>query len=137
MLGRLAENRANDLLAQNYAANKQGLFYSGQLGKRRDTVDKGYTQQQTDAQTAYDRANAARQTALDRLGEFTADPNSPTGYSGTGQAGLDLTDLLSQAVGRQAARDANGGGDLAAAAQLGAPPTPPPLRRPPLRLPRW
>jgi enamine deaminase RidA (YjgF/YER057c/UK114 family) len=121
MLARLAENRANDLLAQNYAANKQGLFYSGQLGKRRDTVDKGYTQQQTDAQTAYDRANAARQTALDRLGEFTADPNSPTGYSGTGQAGLDLSDLLSQAVGRQAGRDANGGGDLAAAAQLGSP----------------
>jgi hypothetical protein len=119
MLSRMAESRANDLLAQNYAANKQGLFYSGQLGKRRDTVEKGYDQQKQDAQTAYDRGVQARAEALNRLGTITEDPNTAIGLSGTGEAGLSLADFLNQAVGRQTQQDASGGGDTAASAQVG------------------
>jgi hypothetical protein len=119
MLARMADNRAQDLLAQNYAANKQGLFYSGQLGKRRDTVEKGYDQQKQDAQTAYDRGVQARAEALNRLGTITEDPNTAIGLSGTGEAGLSLADFLNQAVGRQAQQDAGGGGDTAASAQVG------------------
>jgi hypothetical protein len=120
MLARMADQRAQDLLAQNYAANKQGLFYSGQLTKRRGDVDKGYDQQQSDAQTAYNRAATARQQALDRLGTVTADASSPLGYSATGQAGLDLSSLYNGAVSRAqaAAQDA---ADRAAAATAAQP----------------
>lgn len=121
MLQRMAENRANDLLAQNYNANKQGLFYSGQLGKRRDDVEKGYKQREDDARTSYDRANEARAAALDQLGTLVVDPTSPLGYSGTGDAFTQLAQLYGEAVGRQAHQDASGGGDLAAALSLPAP----------------
>jgi hypothetical protein len=103
MLARMADNRAKDLLSQNHAANHEGLFYSGQLSKRRGDVEKGYSQQQSDAQTAYDRAAAARAAALQQLGGITADPNNPLGYTGTGQAGLDLSDLYAGAIARQQA----------------------------------
>ena len=102
MLSRMADARAKDLLSANYAANKQGLFYSGQLGKRRGEIEKGYSQRQSDAQTAYDRQQAALNQALARLGTVVADPNSPTGYSATGQAGLDLANLYNDATGRAA-----------------------------------
>jgi hypothetical protein len=114
MLARMADNRANDLLATNHAANAQGLFYSGQLGKRRDDVTKGYQQQQDDATTANTRGNTARQEALDRLGTLTADASSPLGYTGTGQAGISLADLAAQSAARQIAANAGGGADLAA-----------------------
>lgn len=108
MLARMADNRAKDLLAQNYQANNEGLLYSGQLGKRRGDVEKGYSQQQSDAQTAYDRAATARTQALQALGTVSADPSNPLGYTGTGQAGLDLSDLYNGAVARRQALDAAG-----------------------------
>jgi hypothetical protein len=120
MLSRMAESRANDLLAQNYAANQQGLFYSGQLGKRRGQVEQGYGQREQDARTDFNRAAEARAAALDRLGTVVADPNSPTGYSATGQAGLDLSDLFNQAIFRRDAANV-GAGDLAAAQELASP----------------
>ena len=104
----MADNRAKDLLAQNYGANREGLFYSGQLGKRRGVVEKGYSQQQADAQTAYDRAAQARAQALQQLGGITADASNPLGYTATGQAGLDLADLYNGAVARRQALDAAG-----------------------------
>ena len=100
MLARMADARAKDLLATNYGANREGLFYSGQLGKRRGDVEKGYSQQESDARTSYNRQQEALNQALQRLGTITADPNSPTGYSATGQAGLDLTNLYNDATGR-------------------------------------
>jgi hypothetical protein len=105
MLSRMADARAKDLQAQNYQANREGLFYSGQLGKRRDETSKGYDQQQQDAQTSYDRQQTALQQALDRLGTVSVDASSPLGYSGTGQAGLDLTNAYSGAIGRRSVLD--------------------------------
>jgi hypothetical protein len=105
MLARMADARAKDLQAQNYQANHEGLFYSGQLGKRRDETSKGYDQQQQDAQTSYDRQQTALQQALDRLGTVSADDSSPLGYAGTGQAGLDIANAYSGAIGRRATLD--------------------------------
>jgi hypothetical protein len=105
MLARMADARAKDLQAQNYQANREGLFYSGQLGKRRDETSKGYDQQQQDAQTSYDRQQTALQQALDRLGTVSADASSPLGYTGTGQAGLDIANAYSGAIGRRATLD--------------------------------
>ena len=134
MLTRLAENRTKDLLDTNHAANQQGLFYSGQLGKRRDDVEKAYQQQQDDARTSYDRDQAARRTALEGIGALAADPNSPLGYTGTGQAGIDLGALFGDAVTRRAANNAAGPADAAAATSLAPPsavaPTATPAPRP-------
>jgi hypothetical protein len=105
MLARMADARAKDLQAQNYQANREGLFYSGQLGKRRDETSKGYDQQQQDAQTSYDRQQTALQQALDRLGTVSADASSPLGYTGTGQAGLDIANAYSGAIGRRSVLD--------------------------------
>jgi hypothetical protein len=107
MLSRMADARAKDLLAQNYGANREGLFYSGQLGKRRDETNKGYDQKQQDAQTSYDRQQQALNDALQRLGTIIADGNSPTGYSATGQAGFDLGNLYSDATSRAQAAAQN------------------------------
>lgn len=132
LLTRLADSRAKDLLETNHGANQQGLFYSGQLGKRRDDVSKTYDQQQGDAQSSYDRAKKAREDALAQLGTITADPNSPLGYTATGQAGIDLASLFGDAVGRRSATDASGAGDLAAA---GASPPPAPAAGSPASAP--
>jgi hypothetical protein len=121
MLARMADARAKDLQAQNYGANREGLFYSGQLGKRRDETNKGYDQQQQDAQTSYSRQQTALQQALDRLGTVSADSSSPLGYAGTGQAGLDIANAYSGAIGRQAAADQNYIPPAAAAPPTAAP----------------
>lgn len=105
MLKRMAESRTQDLLGQDHQANRDGLFYSGQLGKRRGAVEQDYGNRQFDNQTAFDRRVAARAKALQDIGQVSADEASPLGFSGTGRAGLDLTDLYNGAVQRRLQRD--------------------------------
>lgn len=47
-------------VAAGYGANKQGLLYSGELGKRRGLVDRATLEQSTAASTGLGRRAAAR-----------------------------------------------------------------------------
>lgn len=60
---RLAEQRAPALQNTKQTANKQGLFYSGQLGKRLGEVERDFTRQEGDQGRDYDRRRAAREAA--------------------------------------------------------------------------
>lgn len=104
-LTRLGEQRAQSLAGANVSANKSGLFYSGILGKARGDINHGYDQQTDDQTTAHDRNLSDRRAALEALGELHADPNSASGFAGTGNAGQSLLDFIAQAQGR--AIDAN------------------------------
>jgi hypothetical protein len=121
-LQRMARQRSIDLLNQNHQANREGLFYSGQLTKRRGEVEHDYSDRQGDAQRDYDRRVAARAQALAQLGDITANAGSPLGYVGTGAAGLDLADLYQGAVDRQTERDHQSLLDQQAAAAAAPPP---------------
>lgn len=105
MLHRMARDRATSLQNQNHQANREGLFYSGQLTKRRGDTERQYGEKEQDARTDLDRRATARASALNDLGTVVADPNSPLGYRGTGGAAFDLQDMFSSAVGRQLERD--------------------------------
>ncbi len=105
MLQRMARQRGIDLLNQNHQANREGLFYSGQLTKRRREVEHDYSEREGDSRRDHDRRVAARAKALQNLGTITANPGSPLGYSGTGSAAFDLQDAYNDAVSRQLERD--------------------------------
>jgi hypothetical protein len=124
-LQRMGAARATDLTQANTGANDEGLFNSGQLGMRRGNIEHDYSDRTADAQGAVDTRAKARAAALADMGEYTADPNSPTGYTGTGRAGLDLNDLLNQAVQRRLTANQDGL-DLGDPATGAAPPPPPP-----------
>lgn len=102
---RLARQRAASLVSTNQGANQEGLFYSGQLGKRRGQVEQGFNDQVFDANTAFERAAAARAQQSQRLGSFTPDSSSPLGVTATGGAGLDLTAAYNAAVRRRLSAD--------------------------------
>lgn len=93
----------------DYAMNRTGNFYSGQLGKAQGQVRTNAMEQQTAAQSAFNRAQAARQAQLDAIGTLVEDPNSPTGYAGTGGAASTLWGYYGDAVQRRI--DANPGVD--------------------------
>lgn len=63
MIRRLGEQRVKAVQSTRQGANKQGLFYSGQLGKQLGDVNKSYAQQQGDARQQFNRDEAARQAA--------------------------------------------------------------------------
>lgn len=90
--------KVEDVQNIRQGANREGLFYSGQLGKRQGDYEVDFQRREADAQTAYTRANAAREAARQALAE---------GYS------LDEAAAMAEAVDRQSARD------------LASPPDPP------------
>lgn len=89
----------------DYGANSGGNFYSGQLGKAQGIITRDSMEQQAAAQTAFNRAQAARQSALDQIGTIVADPNSPTGYAATGGAATSIWGYVGDAQGRQIERN--------------------------------
>jgi hypothetical protein len=123
-LSRLAEQRARALTSTNETANQQGLFESGQLGKRRGQVNEGYDQTVGDQTLAHERSAAARAAALNDIGTLRADASSPYGYSATGNAQNALYGLLNDAAGRYAAAHYN---DPAPVPPPPAPPASPPV----------
>lgn len=62
-LRRMTEQRPKDEQSTREQANRQGLFYSGQLGKRLDDLATDYARRQGDQQQSYDRREAARVAA--------------------------------------------------------------------------
>ena len=114
--------RPEDEQAAKRDANRQGLFYSGQLGKAQGQVRTNAMEQQTAAQSAFNRAQAARLAQLDAIGTLVEDPNSPTGYAGTGGAASTLWGYYGDAVQRRI--DANPGVDPGTDPATGAPVTP-------------
>lgn len=108
-LRRMTESRAGVEQQTRQTANKQGLFYSGQLGKRLGDVATDFTRRQSDAQLQYDRREAARRAAIAAI-----------------EAGAPLEEAaaMAAAADRQLARDQEAA-DARALAQESAPaPTP-------------
>lgn len=101
MAAQMKRALVEDLEGADYGANQQGLLYSGTLGKRRGLLERDSSERQADARTAFDRRVAARKAALEQMGTLIADPNSPSGFVGTGDAGSDLADLVDAAIGRR------------------------------------
>lgn len=62
-LRRMALKQPEDEQATREAANRQGLLFSGVLGKDLGTVRTGYERQRSDAQLDFDRREAARSAA--------------------------------------------------------------------------
>ena len=100
-LQRLARARSQDLLGATSSANRSGLLYSSVLGKQRGGIEQDYLNRENDSRQALAGREAARTTALERLGTVTADASSPFGYTGTNDAGDSLFDLATQAVERR------------------------------------
>jgi hypothetical protein len=78
-LRRMALKQTDDRQSTKEGANKQGLFFSGHLGKSLGDLDTAYARQQGDAQQGFDRREAARQAASAALDQ---------GYSLDQAAGL-------------------------------------------------
>lgn len=104
-LARYRRDNQEANFAAGYGANKQGLLYSGELGKRRGLIDRSTLEQSTAASSDLGRRSAARTAALTGMGTIIADPTSPTGFTGTGGAGLSLQDLINGAVARRRAQN--------------------------------
>jgi hypothetical protein len=62
-LRRRVAQHPKDIQSTQEGANRQGLFYSGQMGKRLGDLETQYTRENSDAQQAYDRREAARSAA--------------------------------------------------------------------------
>jgi hypothetical protein len=107
-LAHLAKQRAETLNNIKTTANRQGLFYSGILGKRQGDANGEYDY--TNAQNAHALSDRqyARQAQLQQIGNLSADSTSPYGYTGTGQAGSDLYGALSDAATRRVATGSPG-----------------------------
>lgn len=88
---RLLEQQPKDEQAAKEAANRQGLFYSGVLGKQLGDIETSYARQIADQQAAYARREAARLAAIDAL-----------------KQGAPLSDaaITADEIGRQETRDA-------------------------------
>ena len=127
-LGRIAKNRAVSLDANQTNANRQGLFYSGILGKRQGDTNAQYDDQINQNRAALSGREAQRQAQLQQIGDLTADPNSPYGYSATGNAGLSFYNLLRDAADRRVATAATAApDDTTPAGSMAAPGSTPPL----------
>lgn len=114
---RIAANRATSLQNTKVTANDQGLLYSGILGKRQGDVNQQYDDQVNSETSALSGRDAARQAQLQQIGNLTADPNSPYGYSATGDAGTTFYNLLRDAADRRVTTAASAAPDM-------TPPTP-------------
>jgi hypothetical protein len=130
-LGRIASNRSSSLDANQTNANRQGLFYSGILGKRQGDTNAQYDDQINQNRTALTGREAQRQAQLQQIGNLTADAGSPYGYTATGGAGLDFYNLLRDAADRRAAAAAAAAPDMSQAdatpaASMAAPGATPP-----------
>lgn len=131
-LGRIAQNRSASLDANQTNANRQGLFYSGILGKRQGDTNAQYDDQINQNRSALSGREAQRQAQLQQIGNLTADLNSPYGYSATGNAGLSFYNLLRDAADRRvataasAAPDDTSTPDATPAASMAAPGATPP-----------
>lgn len=66
-LRRMALQRPKDEQTTRQSANQQGLFYSGQLGKRLGDLAVDYQTRQGDVQQGFDRGEAARVAARNAL----------------------------------------------------------------------
>lgn len=98
---RRKEALGESLESADRSYNNAGLFYSGQRGKGRGEIEKAVGRQQADAQLEFDRRQAARQQAIEAMGELVADPSAEYGYRGTGDAGGSFMDLVLQAIARR------------------------------------
>ena len=67
-------------------------------------METDFNQQGDDARLAFERDNADRAAALEALGNLTADPNSPVGFSGTGEAWRRIMDAYNGGVDRATER---------------------------------
>lgn len=105
-LSRAKRAEGEALNQAGYNANKQGLLYSGQLGKRQGLIQRSTAEDIGDQQTSFDRRAAARRAALNNMGEFKADASNPMGYTATGNAAFQLGDLARAAVSRRRALNA-------------------------------
>lgn len=65
--GRLAAERPKVEQSTREGANQQGLFYSGQLGKRLGDVATDFNQREADLQTEYQNASQSRAAARDAI----------------------------------------------------------------------
>lgn len=66
-IGRLLERVAGDRSTINQGANKEGLFYSGQLTKRLDDYEKAVQQSKDDLSGGYSQRQDARAAAIAAL----------------------------------------------------------------------
>jgi hypothetical protein len=89
-LRRLGQQQPKDELATTEAANRQGLFYSGQLGQRLGDLASRYSRQRSDLNANYANQEAARLAARAALQQ---------GYT------VDDAALQAAAVGRQIQSD--------------------------------
>lgn len=64
---RMREQQPKDEQSAKESRNRQGLFFSGILGKQLGDIATQYTRRQADEQTAFDRRQAARAAALSAL----------------------------------------------------------------------
>lgn len=62
-INRLIEQMSGDLTKINEGANKEGLFYSGQLSKRRGEYEQGVQRQRSDLETGLQQRENARVNA--------------------------------------------------------------------------
>lgn len=106
-LGRIAKNRSGSIHDANVTSSHQGLAFSGILGKRVGDTNAAYDDQVNQNRSALTARQAQRQLQLQEIGNLTADPNSPYGYSATGGAGMSFYDLLRSAADRRAQAAAN------------------------------
>lgn len=60
---RIGEDAVGQRQATREGANKQGLFYSGQLGKRLGDLESAIARQRADLQTRFDQSEVAREAA--------------------------------------------------------------------------
>lgn len=102
-LGRIATQRSGSLKDAAQASNRQGLFYSGILGKRQGDVNAAYDDQVRSQATALAGREGQREAQLQQIGNITADPNGPYGYTAVGDAGTRFYDLLRSAADRRVA----------------------------------
>lgn len=105
---RLMENAVGQRQSTKETANKQGLFYSGQLGKRLGDLESQIARQRADMQSDFDAQERARAAARQAI--LQGEP-------------LETAAMRAEAVERQLARDEQ----AAAANQLA--PNPPPKKK--------
>jgi hypothetical protein len=68
-LRRMHEQQPKDEQQTREGANRQGLFYSGQLGQRLGDLTTQYARREGDQQQNYQRREAARVAAIDALNQ--------------------------------------------------------------------
>lgn len=91
-LRRRAEDKPKQVQSIREGANREGLLFSGQLGRRVGEFETAFQREESDARLSHEREKAARQAARDALAQ---------GYT------LEEAALLAEAVARQQDRDFN------------------------------